>query len=37
MTWTITPTNLLPDDADAVAYIAAVEAAKGKVRQENFK
>lgn len=25
--WTISPTNLLPDDADAVAYIAAVEAA----------
>ena len=23
MTWTITSTNLLPDDADAVAYIAA--------------
>ena len=30
MTWTITPTNLLPDDADAVAYIAAVEAADGE-------
>lgn len=28
--WRITPTNLLPDDADAVAYIAAVEAADGE-------
>ena len=28
--WTITSTNLLPDDADAVAYIASVEAADGE-------
>lgn len=27
MSWTVTPSNSLPDDPDAVAYIAAVEAA----------
>jgi hypothetical protein len=37
MTWTITPTNLLPDDADAVAYIAAVEAADGEALEPAVK
>ena len=37
MTWKVTPTNLLPDDADAVAYIAAVEAADGEALEPAVK
>lgn len=37
MVWTITPGNLLVDDPDAIAYLAAVEAADGQALESGVR